>query len=282
VAFPEGYSEVFATCSVEDIRIWHAREFRELMRIRVPNCECHCVSFMPDGGSILSGWSDGKIRAFGPQTGKLLYVIHDAHVNGVTAISGTADCSRVVSGGKEGQVRVWRIGPESQTMISSMKEHKGPVNSIQVRPSGAEFVSASSDGSCIIWDMRRFQRNNSLFASTFFKDILYHPDESQLLTTGTDRKITYWDAFGAQAIRIIEGSEDSEMNALAITADGETFVAGGGDKLVKVYAYDEGFCHFVGEGHSGAIQRVKISPDQQTIVSVGAEGGIFVWTMATL
>ena len=33
----------------------------------------------------------------------------------------------------------------------------------------------------------------------------------------------------------------------------------------------------VGEGHLGAVQRVRISPDQQTIVSVGAEGGVFLW-----
>jgi hypothetical protein len=37
--------------------------------------------------------------------------------------------------------------------------------------------------------LQRFVRNNSLFASTFFKAILYHPDESQLLTSGTDRKV---------------------------------------------------------------------------------------------
>ena len=41
----------------------------------------------------------------------------------------------------------------------------------QVRGNDSEFVSASSDGSCIIWDMRRFVRNNSLFASTFFKAV---------------------------------------------------------------------------------------------------------------
>ena len=27
------------------------------------------------------------------------------------------------------------------------------------------------------------------------KSVVYHPDESQLLTTGSDRKITYWDCF---------------------------------------------------------------------------------------
>jgi WD40 repeat protein len=69
--------------------------------------ECLCIAFMEDGKSIISGWSDGKIRAFGPQTGKLLYTITDAHVHGVTAIVGTSDSTKIVSGGKEGQVRAW-------------------------------------------------------------------------------------------------------------------------------------------------------------------------------
>ena len=36
--------------------------------------------------------NDGKIRAFLPQSGKLLYAINDAHNHGVTAINGTNDC----------------------------------------------------------------------------------------------------------------------------------------------------------------------------------------------
>ncbi|GAQ77665.1 hypothetical protein KFL_000020270 [Klebsormidium nitens] len=281
VCFPANYGDVFATCSLNEIRIWHAAECRELLRIQVsakmPDVECLCIAFMEDGKSVISGWSDGKIRAFGPQSGKLLYTITDAHVAGVTAIVGTSDSTKIVSGGKEGQVRVWRIGQESQTLISSMKEHKGPVNAIQVRRNDSEAVSASSDGSCIIWDLARFVRNNSLFASTFFKAILYHPDESQLLTTGTDRKITYWDAYDGQVIRNIEGSKSAEINALAISADGEAVASGGADKEVKLWGYDEGHCFAVGRGHSGAVLKVKISPDLRKVVSVGEEGAILIW-----
>jgi len=277
IAFPAEYSALFATCSGCDIRVWHATEYRELMRIQVPNLTCNCIFFMPDGKSIISGWSDGKVRAFGPQSGKLLYTIHNAHQQGVTAVIGTHDCKRLISGGQEGLVRVWRIGPQSQSMIASMKEHKGPVNSLELRQNDAECVSASSDGSCIIWDLNRFTRSNSLFASTFFMSVLYHPDESQLVTTGTDRKITYWDSFDGQAIRILDGSESAALNALAISADGAALVSGGVDKDVKLWGYDEGHCYFVGKGHSGAVTKVKISPNMKYIVSTGSEGAIFIW-----
>ena len=49
--------------------------------------------------------------------------------------------------------------------------------------------------------LSRFTRNNCLFASTMFQTVLYHPDESQLLTCGTDRKITYWDTFDGKVFQ---------------------------------------------------------------------------------
>ncbi len=141
-------SEVFATAGMGYIRVWHLATCRELLRIAVPNLECFCVSFatvrveagsapiccccsaasvpMPvtgrlrqhtpafcalqDGKSIVSGWSDGKIRAFGPQSGKLLYTIHDAHQKAVTAIA----CTCVLR-----PLHCWRVRLMHHTIHSS-------------------------------------------------------------------------------------------------------------------------------------------------------------------
>merc|ERR1712232_195094 len=261
VCFPVGYSEVFATCSVTDIRVWNASTRQELLRIQVPNMECYCLDFMRDGRSIVSGWSDGKVRAFLPQSGKLKYVINDAHKNGVTAMGVTNDCGRIITGGMEGEVRTWRIGLQKTEMDASLKEHTGRVWSIQVRKDDSQAVSASSDGSCIIWDLGTKTRSLCLFESTMFKSIVYHPDESQLLTTGSDRKVGYWDTFDGQAIRVLEGSEDGELTALAISNSGSHYVSGGEERLLKLWDYDEGVCKYMGVGHSGTITCAAISPD---------------------
>ena len=54
---------------------------------QVPNLECYCVGITRSGGTIVSGWSDGKIRAFYPESGKLKFVISDAHSEGTTAVA---------------------------------------------------------------------------------------------------------------------------------------------------------------------------------------------------
>lgn len=277
IAFPLGYSQVFATCSKNDIRVWNSTTRQELLRIEVPGLECFCCNFMSDGKSIVSGWNDGKIRAFLPQSGKLFYVINDAHNHGVTAIALTNDCQRIISGGMEGEVRIWKIGTQTQIMEASLKEHRGRVSDIRVNKNDDQAVSSSFDGSCIVWDLQTHTRLTCLFESTMFKQVLYHPDESQLLTAGSDRKITYWDCFDGQAIRMLDGSDSGEINALAITHEGEHCVSGGEDKKVKIWDYDEGICGWEGIGHSGGITKVAISPDQSFIVSVGSEGAIFLW-----
>ena len=161
-------------------------------------------------------------------------------------------------------------------MEASLKEHRSRVWSIQISKDNSQAVSASSDGSCIIWDLKNRIRLLCLFESTAFKQALLNPEEYQILTAGSDRKITYWEKYDGQIIRSVEGS-NSELNTIDITAEGKHFISGGQDGRVKIWNYDEGICYFEGEGHSGAITKLKISPDQRRIITVGSEGAIFFW-----
>ena len=52
-----------------------------------------------------------------------------------------------------------------------------------------ECLSAGADGSCIVWNLTRGVRANVMFASTVFRSVVFHPDESQILTCGSDRKV---------------------------------------------------------------------------------------------
>merc|ERR1712139_626806 len=98
---------------------------------------------------------------------------------------------------------------------------------IIINADDSQAVSASSDGSCIIWDLATKTRSLCLFESTMFKSICYHPDESQLLTTGSDRKVGYWDTFDGQAIRVLEASDECELTTLSISMSGSNYVTGG-------------------------------------------------------
>ncbi|XP_073737807.1 cilia- and flagella-associated protein 52 isoform X2 [Callorhinus ursinus] len=277
IVFPFGTAELFATCAKKDIRVWRTLSNRELLRITVPNMTCHGIDFMRDGKSIISAWDDGRIRAFAPETGRLIYVINNAHRIGVTAIATTSDCKRIISGGGEGEVRVWQISCQTQKLEEALKEHKSSVSCIRVKKNNEECVTASTDGTCIIWDLIRLRRNQMILANTLFQCVCYHPEEFQIITSGTDRRIAYWEIFDGSVIRELEGSLSGSINGMDITLEGVHFVTGGNDHLVKVWDYNEGEVTHVGVGHSGNITRIRISPGNQYIISVSADGAILRW-----
>ena len=51
------------------------------------------VAFSPDGMSIVTAWTDGKLRAYLPQSGTLIYEVPHAHHLDATAVVIT-ECNR--------------------------------------------------------------------------------------------------------------------------------------------------------------------------------------------
>jgi cilia- and flagella-associated protein 52 len=281
VVFPRDSSQLFLTASKAEVRLWNAVSHKELLRVQVPNLECRVVKVAPDGSMIATGWQDGRVRAFLPESGKLAFVINDAHVGDVTALAYTHDGRMLLTGGEDGRVRVWDISGAVPTMTQSWKEHKKTVTDIVISKDNDEAVSASADGSCIVWNLKRGVRQNALFASTLFQSVRYHPDESQLLTCGSDRKLGYWDTTDCSPIRQLDAAT-AELLSVDIDRDGVSLVTAGADKTVRVWLYDEGVPVASGSGHSEPITSVAISPDGKRIVSVGKDGAIMIWNFPPL
>ncbi|CAH0546208.1 unnamed protein product [Brassicogethes aeneus] len=277
VAFPHEFSDVFATASKDDVRVWAISNMQELLRIVVQNFSCSEVVFSYDGKCILTAWNDGIIRSFTPLTGRLMYSIFNAHNKGVSAIAIASHGKLLVSGGCEGQVRLWEITPHHQTLICTLKEHKSPVSAININKTDDEAVSASTDGTCILWDLENKVRRQIMFSNTLFMTVKYYPTSVQILTGGSDRKISYWEILDGSLVREIEGSQSGAINTIDISPCGEFFVSGGNDQIVKLWNYQQGVTTRIGLGHSAVITSAQFSPNAQYIVTTSAAGSIYVW-----
>ena len=120
---------------------------------------CHSCVYLS------SGWDDGQIRAFSPETGHLMYSMEHAYGGSTTALATTKDSQHIVSGSNIGHVVVWKA-PNSSSLTNVkngsaisvkkhdlLKEHKAKVTCIKINAKGTECVTSSIDGSCIIWDL---------------------------------------------------------------------------------------------------------------------------------
>ncbi|KAL8567600.1 hypothetical protein ACOMHN_054413 [Nucella lapillus] len=306
IIFPFGVNELFITCGEQEIRVW-TKNGVELCRETVPNMTCNAICISRDGMSIFSAWDDGKICLFTKHVktvtwddGKIRlmglkrekdgtvrlftkHIVLDAHNKGVTAIAINSSGRRMVTGGGEGQVRVWNLlddplkGSVRAEMVANMKEHKGKVTSIQISPGDDSCASASTDGSTIIWDLTTNTRKQIMLANTLFKCVCFGEQSLHTLTSGTDHKIGYWNVQDGGLERELEGSKTGAINTMNLSADCKTFLTGGEDRLLKLWKYNEGQVTHVGIGHSNQITKACICPNQELIVSTGEDGAIHIW-----
>ena len=102
-----------------------------------------CIAF--SGEVVFTGWQDGKIRAHEAETGGLLWVIDNCHGGGVTSLALSHNLKFLVSGGEEGEVRVWEI--RTREMFVSLKQHTAAVTAIQICADDTQ-VACSECGTC--------------------------------------------------------------------------------------------------------------------------------------
>ena len=153
VNFMSDISDKFITSSHDGtIRLWDSNDYSVKARCvsngQVAGVYPLCSLFTDE--IILSGWSDGKIRAYRVDNNQQLWQIDNAHNNGVTCIALSNNNKFIVSGGQEGEIRVWEI--RSRELISHLKEHTSRVTKVQIFADDVHLLSCSRDKSIRIWD----------------------------------------------------------------------------------------------------------------------------------
>lgn len=274
VTFPRGVGELVVSAGVGGVRVWNVRSLQEVLRVELPGLVCCCCSVTPTLHTIITGWSDGRLRGLGAESGRVVWVVEDAHHGGVnTVVALTND--HVVSGGRDGRVRVWLPEGCGMRMTASQKEHRGEVTHLALAPSEARVLSCSGDGSCILWLLPELERMYRLTAHTVFLggSLL---KSGEIVTVGSDGSLLVWDHLDGTLLADLPAS-NTPITTIAATPDDATIVTAGEDAVIKVWNWNKGRVTHEGQGHSGAVTKICISPSGDVLASVGKDGALLFW-----
>ena len=188
ISSPRNTNALLLTGSYKDIFLWDLVNEKVVKSYSVNNKTCLSLCVSGDGTDIVSGWDDGRIRVFSPETSKLKYEIINAHKNQVTALNTTIINNEVhiVSGGDEGYLRIWK----GNKLIQSLSEHKDRITQLLIEENLC--ISSSNDCSCIIWDLSSYTRKQVFFGENSIKAIISLP--GCLVTF--DHKVSFWQKKG--------------------------------------------------------------------------------------
>ena len=123
-SFPSTSCQLYAVGGEDGLQLW-TDDGQLVLHIAPPlqGVAATQVRLTRDGRSVISGWSDGNVRIYTPETGKLVEEIRNAVTGsaGVTAMAVSGRGDKMVVGGGDGAVRVWDIGYGTAKLVKTVR-----------------------------------------------------------------------------------------------------------------------------------------------------------------
>ena len=224
------------------------------------------VKFSSDGRHIISGWEDGDIAVWDLQTGRIEELEATVRINiggetseteqskppiigtwgnkgGVLSVAISPDGTTAVSGNVEGRLRIWNLQDESFTEVSIPD---CPTASFPDRSCRINDVSISFDG--------RF-----------------------IATAHEDGSVRTWSTQGKLLGEPLSSDDTGNTQIHTVFVDNNrTIITGDSNGYIRVWQNDIQTDEW--RAHRGAVNKIILDQDLNTIISAGDDGSIRVRT----
>jgi WD40 repeat protein len=187
--------------------------------------------------ALLTSADDGTMRMWSAKGSDPLRVIGadrdgvQGHRGGVLAIAVSWDGTLLLSGGRDGTVRLWDLHEGTQKAV--LADHRGWVEAVTFSGGMAEALSASRDGMVRRWDLATGELMAEMEHGGVVTSLACTGDGSTIFAGGTDGTISVWDADGRR-LDTLRGHV-AAISSLAITSDNAHLISASEDSTLLVW-----------------------------------------------
>jgi WD40 repeat protein/serine/threonine protein kinase len=215
----------------------------------------YAVAFHPDGTHVFSGSNDHTIRLWDINS-KRCTRVYEGHKLGVKSLCLSPDGSQMLSGSarpfmglEDNTIRLWDV--ESGECLHIFEGHQDAINALAMSPDGSFFISGSRDKILKVWDLQSRQCIQTLKGHHYMvSDVVITPDGKFALSSSNSGKIgagayhnhfiRLWDLGKGICLRSFKG-HPVEINALALSPEGENLISAGDEKEIRFWALSAAF-----------------------------------------
>ena len=191
------------------------------------------------------------------------------HSWSINSVALSPDGARVISAGREGQLKLWDAA--TGRLLRTLVGHTHEVMSVAFSPDGASVLSGGLDQTVKLWDAASGRVLRTLQGhSNFVHAVAFSPNGKTLVSASEDGTVKLWERATGELVRTLGRSWlgfSSPVFAVAISPDGALIASGHGDKTVKIWEAASGRLLQTLKGHSSEVFAVAFSPDGTLILS---------------
>ncbi len=201
------------------------------------------------------------------------------HGGMVRAVTVSPDGRYALSGSFDFSAILWDFGEQEELAV--LDAHEAPVNDVLFLNSSDRAVTASDDGSAIIWSLADPAKPVIQYRLTGHGHkvmaVAASPSGDMIATGGWDKTARLWDVASGKELKVLKAG--SPVNALVFSHNGRFLVMGGHDGKIRLWNVETGTFGPVLEGHAMGITRLAASPLDGRLLSAGIDGTVRLWDM---
>ncbi|CAN0047034.1 unnamed protein product [Lampetra fluviatilis] len=265
-----------ATCSLDrSLRVWNY-ETNSLELHHVFPEEAHSVALHPSGLQVLVGFSD-KLRL-------LTLLLHDVRPLRDFPVRACKECCFSNGGhlfaAANGNV-VQVFSSITFENVANLKGHSGKVRGLAWSVDDARLVSCGLDGAVYEWSPLSGRRDaECVVKACAYTGVAVAPDaRAAVYAVGSDR--TLKEIADSQVVREVE-SDGVPLTAVLVPRSGRLLLAGtalGTLRSLRFPLTSTPGDWVEYQGHAGAITKMRVTHDEQFVVTVGEDACVLVWRL---
>lgn len=220
--------------------IWDWRNESYVHRQQGHDFEVSSIDFTPDGGTLVSGGEDGKVKLWGVSSG-FNYATFVEHTAPVTAVVASRSGSFVLSASKDGTVRAFDLIRYRQFRIFTTPTPAQLV-SLALDPSGELVVSGSGDSfEVFVWSMRTGKLLDVVSGHEGpIGCLCFVPSGAPVLATGSwDHTVKIWDFSAKDTSAIDTFIHTTDVLSIAFSPSGKLLAVSTLDGSISFWDMDE-------------------------------------------
>jgi len=198
------------------------------------------------------------------------------HKEGVNVCSFSPDGTKLISGSKDGIIKVWDVA-QNYKAIKEISLGDDPITALQYNHKGDKFSVGTLE--CFeIYNAQNYKRINRKKKAhvTFVKSGNFSPDDVYIVTSSwKENALVVWETNTLK--QVIELAEPIWTDEASFTPDGNYIISGNHDNNAKIWDVKTGNIVKTFAGHSDWVYSVKVTSDMKTLITGSFDKTVKLW-----